>query len=138
MPLTFRQGLSRRWMWSAAISLGVCALWFGYLVMVDRCWLSLPGFLIVLFAWLWLLLFFVIRTPARVLLGIVSLLAMFWWANVTRSPTPAKESRAVGRLRQLRQAMADYKSQHQSYPENLAGISSPSSIEGYYTFDLVP
>src|SRR5207248_1739593 len=139
MPLTFRQGLGRRWMWSSGISLVICALWFCYRMMRERCWMYQPYGLLTTFLILWLLLFLFLafRIKGRViLLGLVLLVAIFW-ANVQRSEVPAAKSGAVGRLRQLNAAMEDYKSQHQSYPERLPDVSSRWVSDKYYRFDLV-
>jgi hypothetical protein len=140
MPLTFRPPLSRRWLWSAAISLVICAAWFGYGMRTDRCWMYsryqlLNTFLTV---WVWLLLLFGLRLKGRLLLlGLSVTLAMFW-PHVDSMPLAAAQAGAVGRLRQLHEAVESYKSKQHYYPDKLPQVSSTWPAEKHYRFELVP
>lgn len=140
MRITLRQALKRGWLWSAAISLVLCALLFGWTEMRDRCWLNWPYYTLSKFAitWLWLLCFAALKGRVALLALAVPVL-VYWAAGAVDGQHSAILSvSAVGRIRQLHQAMADYKAQHQKFPETLPHTSPGSRIDNYYAFELIP
>jgi hypothetical protein len=110
--------------------------------MSDRCWLNWPYYTLSKFAitWVWSLFFVALRMKSRVAwLALAVPVLVFWAAGAVDGQHSATLSvTAVGRIRQLHQAMADYKAQHQNFPATLPNTAPRSRIDEYYAFELKP
>ncbi len=68
--------------------------------------------------WIWLYLFFLLGNRVRLILLGCSVLVLLAMPNIIRVPAAAAESRAVGELRSMAQAVETYRNEHpqQGYP----------------------
>jgi hypothetical protein len=134
---------AKRWLLAAALSTGICVLWFSYLNR-DGCWLVLRGSRIALtiffFPWLWLLLLLGFKAKGRMILIAFTIVGALFWPIVETTYIAVAESSTIGRLRQLQAALEIYKVNHkeQGYPQNLPNLTSTYPVEKAYRFVYVP
>jgi hypothetical protein len=134
---------AKRWLWAAALSVGICMLGFSY-VNRDGCWLILRGPRIALtiffFPWLWLLLLLGFKTKGRTILIAFTIVGALFWPTVDSSYIAVAESSTIGRLRQVQATLEIYKEGHkeQGYPQNLPNLTSSYPVEKAYRFVYVP
>ncbi len=134
---------AKRWFWAAAVSAGICVLWFSY-VNRDGCWLTLRGPRIALtiffFPWLWLLFLLGFKTKGRMILLALTIVGVLFWPTVDSSYVGMAEASAVRRLLQLQAALESYKVDHkeQGYPQSLPNLISSYPVEKVYRFAYVP
>ncbi len=139
LPTSSRAG--KRWGAAAASSAGICALWFAYLDR-DGCWLywhGTRGLGVFTFPLLWLALLFGFRMKGRFALVALTLLGLLFWPHVDTLHAAAAESRAVGRLRELRSALESYKIEQRqpTYPRTLPDVPG-YPLENTYRFEYFP
>lgn len=86
--------------------------------------------------WIWLYLFFLFGNRGRLILLGCSVLILMLMPHVIRSPAAAAESRAVGELRSIAQAVETYRNKHpqEGYPTVLPKTPS-DSLEKLYEIE---
>jgi hypothetical protein len=133
---------SKRWGVAAALSVGICVLWFVY-VNWDGCWLYLRGvrgLVVLVLPCLWLLLLFGFRMKGRVVLLTLTLLGLIIWPPTEVVHVAAAEVSAVGRLRELRSALESHKAKDREsgYPDTLPTVGSAYPLQRLYRFEYAP
>ena len=141
-PLSSRTCLFRRWGLAAAVTAGICLLWFLYLNR-DGCWLywhRWHGLSFFPVAGLWLTLLIGLKMKGRIALLAISALALVFFSHFDAANVAVAESNTVGTLRQLRAGLESYKAEHQlpSYPHSLPQVHSTYPTISAYHFEYVP
>lgn len=132
----------RSWLWAAVWSTAFAGLFlaarntdpcFDVINSREYIWTT------TVLAWIWLYLFFLFDNRGRLILLGCSVLILLLMPHVIRIPAAAAESRAVGELRSMAQAVETYRNEHpqQGYPAVLP--KTPSDfLEKLYEIEYQP